>query len=574
MMRPAIAVSILAALCSCIATMAGAHGGEDHGAPPPAAAPPAGARVVESQTEAFEAVFKFKAAPPSEPVPIDLYVTDFATNAPVAGATVKVSIADLKLDVAATPSATVPGLYEMTVTPGRAGTFSAVVAITTPDTSDLLLFDGLVFGPLEAPPVKSTRTRWILIAAGAVAGLGLAFLLGRSSRSTRSSHAAAALLVCLVAARASAHGGEDHGATPHSGGPASVAIVTKEAQLAFGIRTVVAEETVLPGRRSWRGTVLARPNGKAEIIAPQSGRVAAADGALPQVGDTVRKGQPLLVIEGFLSPQEQVASRSDLAEAEARQVAAAGELQVAQKQWERVEALPEIVSQREREEAEARLATARAADEAARRNRDILAASVQGGRSSAARYALAAPIDGTITQASATIGEAVEAGRRFFSIVDTSRLWVRVDVPESDASVLVLQPGAPASVVITGAAGEPVPATFVSVARTIDLATRTLAAFFEAKDPSGRLVEGRLVDVLVETGGTAPGFMIPASAVVNVSGKTVVFVHVHAEEFAPRDVVLGLTSGSDIEIISGLHASDRVVVSGAFQVRAALLSGT
>ena len=107
--------------------------------------------------------------------------------------------------------------------------------------------------------------------------------------------------------------------------------------------------------------------------------------------------------------------------------------------------------------------------------------------------------------------------------------------------------------------------------RTVDAATRTVPAFFEAE--GGMLLEGQLVEVHVDTGTTARGFVVPASAVVDVGGRRIVFAHVHAEEFAPREVVLGLGVGDDIEVNSGIQPGDRIVMRGAFQVRAALLSG-
>ena len=559
-----------------LAPRAWAHGGEDHGPPPAAAVQAPGSRLVETQTDAFEGVLKFQAAEVKEPLPLRLFLTNFATNAPLTGATVKISIADLGLDVAATPSATVPGLYQATLSPGKAGTFPAVVSVTTPDTSDILLFDGLVFGPLEKPAGSAPRYGKVvrILAIGALACLVLAaFLLGRSSG--RAVTAAVVAVALLAAGKAQAHGGEDHGGgAPRAGGPASVAAVTKEAQIAFSIRTIVVSELTLPSRRSWHGVVLARSGGKADVIAPQGGLVGALDGKVPQIGDAVRKGQPLLVLEGFLTPQEQISARSGADDAEAREAGARAELSVAEKQSQRVEALPEIVSQRERDEATARLATARAALAAAQRTRAVLSASASGGKSSATRYVLSAPIDGVVTSGTVTIGEAVEAGHRFFTVMDTSHLWVRVDAPEADANVLDLPAAAAAQVALPGSAPQPIAAHFVSVSRTVDPATRTVAAFFETEGATGSLLEGQLVDVLVETGASASGFLVPASAIVDVSGRPIVFVHVHAEEFAPRAVTLGSTSGDQVEVLSGLHEGDRVVVSGAFQVRSALLSGT
>ncbi len=556
------------------ATTALAHGGEDHAPPPPVASAEAGARVAEAATAQFEAVLKYSAAEVSEPLSIRLYLSDYATNAPIANASVILSIPELKLDVTASPTPAA-GVLEFILSPGKAGTFSAIAAVNAGERSDLLVFDAIEFGPEAAAPSPAGSGKTLGMVGGAVAVALLAFALGRaSSRRVASGGAMGAAVLLMVVASARAHGGEDHGAPAgaKTAGPAEIAIVSKEAQFTFEIRTVLAREVTLPGRRALRGTVIARPDGKAVIVAPESGRVLAAGSAMPRIGDVVRKGQPLVVIEGFMNPQERVASRSALVEAEAHRVAAAEELAVAERQARRAESLPEIFSLREREEAAARFATARAADEAARRNVSVLRAAVEGGQGSATRHVLAAPIDGVIQSGIVTAGEAVDVGAHLLTVLEASSMWIRVDLPEGEAGTLRLAAGAEA-LATSPASRTPVVATFVSAASSVDPATRTVAAYFETSASGGRLLEGQLVDVLVPTGAARRGFVIPASAVVNVSGKTVVFAHVHAEEFAPRDVELGVATGDVVEVLSGLRGGDRVVTSGAFQVRAALLAG-
>lgn len=567
-------IRILPLACALALLAAGsarAHGGEDHAAPPPAAVPGGGeARVFEAQAPSYEGVLKFAAADAGEPLAMRLLLSDFATNAPVDGATVRMSVPDLKLDLEATPAGA--GVYDMSGTPGRAGTYSSIVTVDGPAGADLLLFDAVTFGPAPGEAKAPSRRPWVIGGAVALVVAAALAVAWRAARGTKRSGAAA--LALLAAGLARAHGGEDHGEGAKSGGPSSIAVVAKEAQFAFGVRTIVATPVKLPGRRAWRGTVVARPNGKAEIIAPQAGRVVALDAALPQVGDAVRKGQPLLAIEGFMTPQEQVATRTDLAQAESRQVEAAQELGVAERQAARRRSVPELFSQRERDETDARLESARAADAAARRAVALLASASQGSRGSAARYVMTSPIDGVVSAGTATIGEAVESGHSFFTVLDTGAFWVRVDAPENDASLLDVGGEAPARVVVPGGAASPVEARFVSKGRTVDPATRTVPAFFETVGPPAGLLEGQLVEVRVDTGAEVTGFVVPASAIVNLSGRPVVFAHVQAEEFAPREVTLGLTSDDQVEVTSGIQDGDRVVVSGAFQIRSALLSGS
>lgn len=561
-----------------VALAVGAHGGEDHAEPARSTATAAHstARVFETQTESFEGVLKFAPAPSHEPLPVHFFLSDFATNAPVAGAKVSLSFPDLKLDVAVTPSASLPGVYEATFSPGLDGSFAGIASVTSGDASDLLLFDAVTFG--EASP-KATSTGSRSKALGAILVAALVVVVGAAVIVARRRHriprsGVALLLLAAIPATGRAHGGEDHGAGPRAAGPATVAVVTKEAQFAFAIRTIVATPVELRARRELRGTVMAPPNGKAVVIAPQAGVVAATGAALPKVGDRVRAGQPLLAVEGFLSPQEQVDVRTALADADARRVAASKELALARSQSERYESVPEVISRREREEASARLESARAADEAAERAVQVLRASAGGTRASATRYVVAAPLDGVITSGTATLGEAVEAGHRFFTIVDMSRPWVRVDVPESNAALLALPAGSQARIASASSASVSIAATFVSASRSVDPATRTVPVYLEADGSSGALLEGQFVEVHADTGAATTGFLVPSSAIVEVSGRTVVFSHVHAEEFAPRDVQLGVASEGNVEVLSGISEGERIVVTGASQIRAALLSGT
>src|SRR5690349_24959547 len=95
-----------------------AHGGEEH-APPAAATVAAGAssRRVSATTERLEAVLQVPALAPGSPHHARLYLTDWATNAPVAGADVRFAMSDLQLDIPALPVRGLDGAYELTFTP-------------------------------------------------------------------------------------------------------------------------------------------------------------------------------------------------------------------------------------------------------------------------------------------------------------------------------------------------------------------------------------------------------------------------------------------------------------------------
>lgn len=117
-----------------------AHEGETHddegaGAVP---IPSASTRAGSGWTELFEVVVKPMDDVFSTPTRLRVFLSEYATNAPVAGAKVEVETsAEPKLRTTATASAT-PGIYEMSLPFAKAGEHDLTLVVTSPEAFDLL----------------------------------------------------------------------------------------------------------------------------------------------------------------------------------------------------------------------------------------------------------------------------------------------------------------------------------------------------------------------------------------------------------------------------------------------------
>jgi Cu(I)/Ag(I) efflux system membrane fusion protein len=60
--------------------------------------------------------------------------------------------------------------------------------------------------------------------------------------------------------------------------------------------------------------------------------------------------------------------------------------------------------------------------------------------------------------------------------------------------------------------------------------------------------------------------LIPTSAIINTGKRSVVWVEVKTNVFEPRDVVVGMSSDVNSEILSGLDEGEKVAVSGGFLI--------
>ena len=160
-----------------VATTALAHGGEDHG--DAKAATPAGATTFSAvaTSEQFEVLLRYAPLKPGADADMRLFLSDFATNAPIKGAKfIFTSPEDPKLKFETTEKG--PGEYLVETTFPAKKAYSMTVQVSAGAQADLLLLEGLVVGkelPVAAAPVAMAQP-WLTWKTGLLL-LGT-FLLG------------------------------------------------------------------------------------------------------------------------------------------------------------------------------------------------------------------------------------------------------------------------------------------------------------------------------------------------------------------------------------------------------------
>jgi hypothetical protein len=163
-----------------MATAALAHGGEDHG--DAKTAMPTGATTFSAvaTSEQFEVLLRYAPLKPGADADMRLFLSDFATNAPIKGAKFTfTSPEDPTLKFTTTEKG--PGEYLVETTfPAKKG-YSMTVQVAAGNRADLLLLEGLVVGkelPVATAPTAATPSlfaswKTILALVGAF-GLGIA----------------------------------------------------------------------------------------------------------------------------------------------------------------------------------------------------------------------------------------------------------------------------------------------------------------------------------------------------------------------------------------------------------------
>ena len=287
----------------------------------------------------------------------------------------------------------------------------------------------------------------------------------------------------------------------------------------------------------------------ATVAAPVSGLAPArANLDMPAPGDRVREGQTLAV----LTPS---GGEGSYAETKARVERLKREVARAERLYD-AEAIPEkqlIEARHDLDVAQAALQSMGGADDGPGFD-----------------YRLRTPISGQIHERHFTPGSRVGVGTVLYTIVDPSRVWVRLRVPAEQAPQASEAAGG--SFTIEGGSASYPASRVVSTGAAIDPDTRTLPVLLEAANPDGRLKIGMMVDGRLTAGEPTNGVAIPNAAIQTEDGQPVAYVQTGGESFTRRPLQLGATDGQLTIVERGLEAGEHVVTAGAYQVYLASLN--
>jgi RND family efflux transporter MFP subunit len=184
---------------------------------------------------------------------------------------------------------------------------------------------------------------------------------------------------------------------------------------------------------------------------------------------------------------------------------------------------------------------------------------------------LRAPITGVIAERDFVPGGRVAAGLPLFTVVDPGTAWLRVQLPTGPAATLT--PGGRARFTVEGSGVVHETARLLSIGSVLDPRTRTVPVVYEAGQAGGRLTFGQMATAYVPVGEVERGVAIPESAVLDENGTPVAYVQTGGESFERRVLTEGASDGAFVLARGGVSAGEWVVVTGAYQVRLAGLSG-
>ena len=565
-----------------------AHEGHDHDKPPPLNLPVAPRVVaVTPQLELVGVV--------SGEQKLTVFLHDFATNAPIAGARMEVSSEDGSVD--AKPDG--DGVFIVTAPwLTKVGAAELIFALQFADGSEDLLT-----GSLEVPDSRdleaNTQTgtespswelyllenQFLLWAIGGsfVAGVLLTLLVSggrhpsgtanhngnassREARVPRVSDAergaegapvtplrrSAGVITALIALLAShifVHEPATavEAATQVPSVPSTMAtdqpqrmpdatlFVPKATQHLLSIRTQIATRRKAARSTELSGRVIAGPQNFGRVQSNRPGRFQAAEGSVPYIGMRVEKGQVLGVVETYVEESDLANIVSEIAETEALIVK---NRTILSRYLARPGSVPKVREDEVRGQLEALI----------KKRENLLPITT-------ASVRLVAPISGVISAANAVVGQVVETRDVLFEIIDPSQFWIEAVAPHPEIANDL------AWAVATVHDHHKLNLEYIG--RGLALRHHSTILNFKVNTPDEELAVGMTARVILQSKDQVEGFVLPSSAVVRGrTGLPIVWIKTEPERFEPQLVNFAPFDGDRVVVTAGLKEDQRIVVDG------------
>jgi RND family efflux transporter MFP subunit len=168
-----------------------------------------------------------------------------------------------------------------------------------------------------------------------------------------------------------------------------------------------------------------------------------------------------------------------------------------------------------------------------------------------------------------TPGTAVTPGTPLYIVSDLSALWALVEIDESLLSHV--HDGQSIELRVAAYPRDTFSGLVALVGDTVNPKTRRVTVRCTLKNSDGRLKPQMYATAIIRESEPRDIVVVPAGAIQTIDGRPTVFVADTTTDFRPRAIDTGQAFDGLVEIRSGLHAGERIAVTGSFVLKSELL---
>lgn len=288
------------------------------------------------------------------------------------------------------------------------------------------------------------------------------------------------------------------------------------------------------------------------------------------IGDHVRQGQLLALIEDPTTEQSLRQAQANVMQLKAQVVLAEANAKLADANDTRWKDLYKqgVVSKLDADTRGATASTNQATVEAAKASVAAGEATVKSLQEQLSFSRVTAPFDGVILSRNIDNGSLITSGSstattQMFTLGRSDIVRVFSSVPQSE-SIAVLNSKA-AKVNFRELPNHPYPGTIARTSASIDPTSRTMLVEIDLKN-DGKILPGMYASIQFDAPRAEPPTILPTNALIVRTAGPQTFVVGQDNIARVRSVVLGRDMGSSVEIVSGLKSGEDVVINPTDQV--------
>ena len=197
---------------------------------------------------------------------------------------------------------------------------------------------------------------------------------------------------------------------------------------------------------------------------------------------------------------------------------------------------------------------------------DILMADIDLIKANILQTELRAPFDGIIGLRLVSEGAYATPSKIIANLTKISPLKLEFSIPERYAPDV--SNGTNISFYMEGASGmrNKYNARVYAVEGKVELETRSLKVRALYPNTDQAILPGRYLSVEVTKREINNAIAVPSEAIIPEMGKNIVYVYKNGEAW-PAEIIAGLRTESEVQVLDGLHAGDTVITTGVMQLR-------
>ena len=342
-----------------------------------------------------------------------------------------------------------------------------------------------------------------------------------------------------------AHEGHDHG-HDHGSNPDEIILAPHKAKAA-GVASMEIQPKSFRQVIKASGEVQAAQGNESTIVANVAGVVSFQRSVTE--GMQVGKGATIMTISASKLQEGDPAERARIA------------YEAAKVDFDRASRLVEsqIVSQKEFNAIKEKYENARIAYEALSKNQ------TKGG------VAVSAPMGGYIKNLLVKEGDYVSVGQPLATVTQNNRLFLRADVSERYYKYLNNITSANFKTPYDNQVYEleALNGKLLSYGKSAGSFYVPVTFSFDNK---GEIIPGSFVEIYLLSKDMENSIVLPVEALTEEQGLYFIYIQKCEESYKKQEVKLGASNGKEVQILSGVHPGDKVVVKGAYHVKLASAS--